>query len=513
MTAWYDLGILDWRNFTGVKPTADNRYLTYDIGQEKWVFDEGGGGVVANPGGTGLLTLSTVTIDDVDYAISGMGGGGGSDGVTESLDFTLSGDVITATIGRTGGLDDVTGMFQVFTGAYGDLTGRPTIPPAQVNSDWNATSGLAQILNKPTIPAAQVQTDWDATSGLGQILNRPDLDDVLTGTPTFTGNTLSFNHLDGGTVGVALPNIDEVLTGTPVVVGQQLSFMQHDGDTVSVTLPAGGGGGGGTQVNADWDATSGLAQILNKPDLSDVLSGISGIIGNTLTFDEFGGGTTSVNLPNDNDNDYVDSFVATLAGQALTMTLGRTGTLIDLAQTVTLPAGGGAGATEQGTGRVLIGTLNLSTITTATNFTVSEPIERLAYYRATLTDANGTVANADFLGDEFLDRPELAATPTTDDGALILDMGRIGTLTSSANVIVRLWPSTAGDHLLRPEVARGQPHSPHLQDQLRLHDAEPPAGRRAWSSTRCLRPPPNFRYRPSRQRWRRRRVRHRRLPR
>ena len=80
--------------------------------------------------------------------------------------------------------------------------------------------------------------------------------------------------------------------------------MQHDGDTVSVTLPTGGGGGGGTQVNADWDATSGLAEILNKPDLSDILSGISGITGNTLTFDEFGGGTTSVNLPNDNDNDY-----------------------------------------------------------------------------------------------------------------------------------------------------------------------------------------------------------------
>lgn len=30
----------------------------------------------------------------------------------------------------------------------------PTIPAAQVNSDWNAVSGVAEILNKPTIPAA-----------------------------------------------------------------------------------------------------------------------------------------------------------------------------------------------------------------------------------------------------------------------------------------------------------------------------------------------------------------------
>ena len=98
---------------------------------------------------------------------------------------------------------------------------------------------------------------------------------------------------------------------------------------MSVTLPTSGGGGGGTQVNADWDATSGLAEILNKPDLSNLFSGISGITGNTLTFDQFGGGTTSVNLPNDNDNDYVDSFVAAISGQDLTMTLGRTGSLVD----------------------------------------------------------------------------------------------------------------------------------------------------------------------------------------
>ena len=67
------------------------------------------------------------------------------------------------------------------------------IPAAQVNADWNATSGVAQILNKPTlaavatsgdyndlsntpsIPAAQVQSDWNATSGLAQILNKPTI--------------------------------------------------------------------------------------------------------------------------------------------------------------------------------------------------------------------------------------------------------------------------------------------------------------------------------------------------
>lgn len=37
------------------------------------------------------------------------------------------------------------------SGSYTDLSNKPTIPAAQVNSDWNASTGIAQILNKPTI--------------------------------------------------------------------------------------------------------------------------------------------------------------------------------------------------------------------------------------------------------------------------------------------------------------------------------------------------------------------------
>ena len=95
------------------------------------------------------------------------------------------------------------------SGNYSDLSGKPTIPAAQVNSDWSAASGVAQILNKPSlatvatsgsyddltnkpsIPAAQVNSDWDAVSGVAQILNKPSLAAVatsgdysdLTGTP------------------------------------------------------------------------------------------------------------------------------------------------------------------------------------------------------------------------------------------------------------------------------------------------------------------------------------------
>ena len=46
----------------------------------------------------------------------------------------------------TAGLSDV-----AISGSYNDLLNKPTIPEAQVNADWNATSGVSQILNKPTL--------------------------------------------------------------------------------------------------------------------------------------------------------------------------------------------------------------------------------------------------------------------------------------------------------------------------------------------------------------------------
>lgn len=126
------------------------------------------------------------------------------------------------------------------TGDYGDLLNTPTIPAAQVNSDWNANSGVAQILNKPslatvatsgsyndllntpTIPAAQVNSDWDAASGVAQILNKPSLATVatsgaysdLTGTPsTFTGATSSVAGSTGLVPAPAAGDQGKVLTG------------------------------------------------------------------------------------------------------------------------------------------------------------------------------------------------------------------------------------------------------------------------------------------------------------
>jgi hypothetical protein len=108
----------------------------------------------------------------------------------------------------------VTGLAIVATsGSYTDLINTPTIPAAQVNSDWNATSGVAQILNKPVL--SPVATTGQYSS--------------LTGTPTLAAVATSGSYTD--------------LINTP-------------------TIP--------TQVNSDWNAVSGPATILNKPALATV---------------------------------------------------------------------------------------------------------------------------------------------------------------------------------------------------------------------------------------------------
>jgi hypothetical protein len=89
---------------------------------------------------------------------SGSGGGSGGNAVWGAITGTLSDqtDLAAALAEKQDAIDAnnklsasyVSGLATVATtGAYSDLSGTPTIPAAQVNSDWNAVSGVAQILN------------------------------------------------------------------------------------------------------------------------------------------------------------------------------------------------------------------------------------------------------------------------------------------------------------------------------------------------------------------------------
>lgn len=70
------------------------------------------------------------------------------------------------------------------TGDYDDLTNKPSIPAAQQQTDWNASSGITSIANKPTLATV-------ATSGsYSDLSNKPVLTDLTT--------TAQQNAIDSG---------------------------------------------------------------------------------------------------------------------------------------------------------------------------------------------------------------------------------------------------------------------------------------------------------------------------
>ena len=67
-----------------------------------------------------------------------------------------------------------------FSGSYNDLDDKPTIPAAQVNSDWNASSGVAQILNKPALAAVATSGSYNDLSNVPTIVNTLQIIITLT---------------------------------------------------------------------------------------------------------------------------------------------------------------------------------------------------------------------------------------------------------------------------------------------------------------------------------------------
>ena len=119
---------------------------------------------------------------------------------------------------QVAGATGTSGQFLKSTGSSVAWEDFPAIPAAQVQADWNATSGLGVILNKPTfspvaisgswndlvdrptIPSAQVNSDWNATSGVDRILNKPTLFSGaytdLTGRPSIPATVKDLSDVD-----------------------------------------------------------------------------------------------------------------------------------------------------------------------------------------------------------------------------------------------------------------------------------------------------------------------------
>lgn len=226
-----------------------------------------------------------------------------------------------ALVASTGDYDDLIDKPSLATvatsGSYNDLTNKPTIPAAQVNSDWNADTGVAKILNKPSLatvattgsyddltnkptipPEVVVDQTYDPTSanaqsGVAVAGALADKQDVIADLATIeAGAAAGATAVQPGDLAtVATSGLYSDLTGTPTIPAapgtlntdntgaQAVSSSEALSGTVKLhkvsktgsyadllnkpTIPA-------AQVNSDWNAASGVAQILNKPTLATV---------------------------------------------------------------------------------------------------------------------------------------------------------------------------------------------------------------------------------------------------
>lgn len=119
----------------------------------------------------------------------------------------------------------------------GSLATFPTIPAAQVNSDWSAVSGLAQILNKPTLK--KVETFLGTTDGSGNYTVTygvayaviPDVQPQLqAGTPSqvvriTASSTTGFTVQVTNRASVNLLGIDVLLATTTPVSGASVGVL------------------------------------------------------------------------------------------------------------------------------------------------------------------------------------------------------------------------------------------------------------------------------------------------
>ena len=159
-----------------------------------------------------------------------------------------------------------------FSGDYNDLTNTPQIPqiPADVsafNNDAGYITGYSET--DPTVPAWAKEPN-KPTYSYSEIVNTPTIPTVPTNVSVFTNDAgyLTGNTETDPTVPVWAKepnkptyNYSEIVNtpSIPTVPTNVSAFTNDAGYITAAQVPA--------QVNADWNATSGAAQILNKPTL------------------------------------------------------------------------------------------------------------------------------------------------------------------------------------------------------------------------------------------------------
>lgn len=152
---------------------GSNKYYTDARSRSALTLTNSGSGAATYNQLTGVLNIPTYANQTI--TLSGDITGSGSTSINTTLansgvtpgTYNNSSTSITPITFDAKGRATGTGSAVTITPAWSSVTGKPTFATV-------ATSGsYTDLINKPTIPAAQVNSDWSASTGIAQILNKP----------------------------------------------------------------------------------------------------------------------------------------------------------------------------------------------------------------------------------------------------------------------------------------------------------------------------------------------------
>lgn len=162
------------------------------------------------------------------------------------------------------------------SGSYNDLSDKPTIPTAQVNSDWNSSSGVSEILNKPTIPSKTS----DLTNDSGFITGYTETDPTVpawakgVNKPTYTASEVG--ALPDNTV---IPSKTSDLTNDSGFLTQHQELKTINGQSLigtgNITIS-----GGGADASVYAKNNDGNAHITKPLSVGD---GVAGGVGSVAS--------------------------------------------------------------------------------------------------------------------------------------------------------------------------------------------------------------------------------------
>lgn len=168
------------------------------------------------------------------------------DGSVSNEIQTLSGSGRSFTLSNGGGTrtipvttwDSITSKPNFATvatsGSYNDLSNKPSIPSAQVNSDWSSSSGVSQVLNKPTTLAGYGITDAQSkingtgfVKSTGTVVSYDNSTYLTAEVDGSTSNEIQTLSTSGQSVSIS--------SGNTILLNNPVTFYNASGTVVAVT--------------------------------------------------------------------------------------------------------------------------------------------------------------------------------------------------------------------------------------------------------------------------------------